>query len=733
MGFNEYTAIAPPPAQVYSPPVKDLSWTGLPEFSDDTVTDYTRPTPSVDVSNGASSEQEGNNSSVFEQGGTSSNVMRMPLIQFVKGSSCPNVINVNNTEKVRKPTVKYADMHRNNKCSNVMSNNYGAPIIEDWESESEVDYTISETVRSSIKQVQFEAKASKQTKNHPRGNQRNWNNPKSQQLGRDFLMQNKACHNCGCFDHLASNCGICVDKEETWSRGNNSQNNVKFSSTHKSMTPRAVLLKTGPKPIVVNKPQMNVAQPIMKSFKTAHSNVKRPFERKTAAKNQIWVPKVPTGRTKIPTVGSKVPTAKPTGAADLGNKGKAVKASARWIWKPKDNTSGKGSNLNGVLGNINDKGLWDSGCSRHMTGNISYLSEYEPYDGGYVSFGYGGGKITGRGIIKTGKLEFENVYFVKELKYNLNNLVKGLPSKSFENDHTCVACLKGKQYKASFKTKLVNSVSKPLHTLHMDLFGPTSVSSLNHKWYFLVVTDDFSRNVDLFDTMIVPQGEGPVNPTEPHHTHSPQPESPPQIEHTIPTVSQETIPQQTLTSQPQTTNIPSQTPTHRRLTKRDIRIAQSRVPTPGADEPASLLRDDRHGEAFPTATSLDAGHDRENILKTSVMPHDSPPRVTSLGGDEGKIDSNKSTDKGSESIGEMANVLSSMGVANILASGGLKEVITIASPQVPPASLQVATAVATASERTPTVVTSTTNRAITSYTRRTRASRGIILESSQPS
>nr|GEU60750.1 hypothetical protein [Tanacetum cinerariifolium] len=50
-----------------------------------------------------------------------------------------------------------------------------------------------------------------------------------------------------------------------------------------------------------------------------------------------------------------------------------------------------------------------------------------------------------------------------------------------------------KQQKASCKTKLVNSVSKPLHTLHMDLFGPTSVSSLNHKWYCLVVTDDFSR------------------------------------------------------------------------------------------------------------------------------------------------------------------------------------------------------------------------------------------------
>nr|GEW42322.1 putative ribonuclease H-like domain-containing protein [Tanacetum cinerariifolium] len=65
---------------------------------------------------------------------------------------------------------------------------------------------------------------------------------------------------------------------------------------------------------------------------------------------------------------------------------------------------------------IDDKGYWDNGCSRHMTGNISYLSDYETFEGGYVSFGQGGCKITGKGTIKTGKLEFENVYFVKDLK-----------------------------------------------------------------------------------------------------------------------------------------------------------------------------------------------------------------------------------------------------------------------------------------------------------------------------
>nr|GFC07969.1 ribonuclease H-like domain-containing protein [Tanacetum cinerariifolium] len=46
---------------------------------------------------------------------------------------------------------------------------------------------------------------------------------------------------------------------------------------------------------------------------------------------------------------------------------------------------------------------------------------YEEIDGGYVAFGGNpkGGKIIGRGIIKTGKLDFENVYFVRELKFNL--------------------------------------------------------------------------------------------------------------------------------------------------------------------------------------------------------------------------------------------------------------------------------------------------------------------------
>nr|GEW42661.1 hypothetical protein [Tanacetum cinerariifolium] len=48
-----YSTVPPLPAQVYSPHKKDMSWTGLPEFMDDTITDYSRPTPTVETTDRA--------------------------------------------------------------------------------------------------------------------------------------------------------------------------------------------------------------------------------------------------------------------------------------------------------------------------------------------------------------------------------------------------------------------------------------------------------------------------------------------------------------------------------------------------------------------------------------------------------------------------------------------------------------------------------------------------------
>nr|GFC01948.1 ribonuclease H-like domain-containing protein [Tanacetum cinerariifolium] len=52
---------------------------------------------------------------------------------------------------------------------------------------------------------------------------------------------------------------------------------------------------------------------------------------------------------------------------------------------------------------------------------MSYLFDFEKLNGGYVAFGGNpkGGKIPGKGMIKIGKLDFKDVYFVKELKFNL--------------------------------------------------------------------------------------------------------------------------------------------------------------------------------------------------------------------------------------------------------------------------------------------------------------------------
>ncbi|GJZ88363.1 hypothetical protein Tco_0660145 [Tanacetum coccineum] len=66
---------------------------------------------------------------------------------------------------------------------------------------------------------------------------------------------------------------------------------------------------------------------------------------------------------------------------------------------------------------LQNKGIVDSGCSRHMTGNKAYLAEYQDFNGGPVAFRGSKGYIIGKGKIKIGKLDFEDVCFVKELQH----------------------------------------------------------------------------------------------------------------------------------------------------------------------------------------------------------------------------------------------------------------------------------------------------------------------------
>ncbi|GKE76995.1 ribonuclease H-like domain-containing protein, partial [Tanacetum coccineum] len=58
---------------------------------------------------------------------------------------------------------------------------------------------------------------------------------------------------------------------------------------------------------------------------------------------------------------------------------------------------------------LQNKGIVDSRCSRHMTGNKAYLAEYQDFNGSPVAFRGSKGYITGNGKIKTGKSDFEDL------------------------------------------------------------------------------------------------------------------------------------------------------------------------------------------------------------------------------------------------------------------------------------------------------------------------------------
>ncbi|GJT03250.1 putative ribonuclease H-like domain-containing protein [Tanacetum coccineum] len=100
-----------------------------------------------------------------------------------------------------------------------------------------------------------------------------------------------------------------------------------------------------------------------------------------------------------------------------GNWGTAVKTSAGYNWRrPRPNFNyNSGSNFDHPLKNIEDRGIFDSGCSGHMTGNKDHLDDFKECKGGSVTFRGSKGYITGKGRIRDGNLDFDSMYFVKEL------------------------------------------------------------------------------------------------------------------------------------------------------------------------------------------------------------------------------------------------------------------------------------------------------------------------------
>ncbi|GJX19523.1 putative ribonuclease H-like domain-containing protein [Tanacetum coccineum] len=432
-----YNAVSPPHPLIYNRPTKlDLSYSGLDEFKEPEFNGYgprdTVLKSTIDCDKESDNSKENIDDSLEKEqvsDNESGSVVSPLKVEFVKPK---------NNEKPVKRSVRYAEMYRSQS---------------------------------------------------PRGNQRNWNGQKSNQLERNN-------YNRVDYDYYAK---------------------TSHPNTHRNMTPRAVLLKSGLKPLSTVRP-VYTAHP----KPTVHSA--RPmthFSKPAQSIHQLIL----SGQK-----GLMLLSPQHVGFGDLPD------LMVHHLFTTDTTT----------LMHEADPRFIDSGCSKHMTGNIVYLSNFKEFDRGYVTFRGGayGGRISGKGTLKTYNLDFEDILLkiprkgnmysfdvkniipkenltclvAKDTLYesmlwhrrlghinfkNMNklvkeNLVRGLPLKRFENDQTCVACLKGKQHRASCKSKVLNPTTKPLFMLHMDLFGPTFVSSLMHKKYCLVVTDDYSRFTWVF-------------------------------------------------------------------------------------------------------------------------------------------------------------------------------------------------------------------------------------------
>nr|GFB78136.1 ribonuclease H-like domain-containing protein [Tanacetum cinerariifolium] len=174
------------------------------------------------------------------------------------------------------------------------------------------------------------------------------------------------------------------------------------------------VLTTAARTLCTVKPKFSKARPNITPYVVSKtkSPFSRPFIRRPSPKSCIFPPRVNAANTSAVSA-ARVNAAKlfAVSAARIN----VVKPSA--VTAVQHNHTKKGNPQQA----LKDKGVIDSGCSRHMTGNMSYLSDFEELNGGYVAFGGNpkSGKITGKGKIKTGKLDFDDVYFVKELKFNL--------------------------------------------------------------------------------------------------------------------------------------------------------------------------------------------------------------------------------------------------------------------------------------------------------------------------
>nr|GEV39742.1 hypothetical protein [Tanacetum cinerariifolium] len=169
----------------------------------------------------------------------------------------------------------------------------------------------------------------------------------------------------------------------------------------------------------------------------------------------------------------------------------------------------------------------DSGCMKHMTGNLKLLCNFIEKFLGTVHFGNDQfAPILGYGDLVQGNVTINRVYYVEGLNHDLFSVVQFcdadlevafrkstlshlnfdyinlllkkdivicLPKFKYVKDQLCSSCELSKAKRSSYKSKVVPSSKGRLNLLHMDLCGPMRVASINGKKYILVIVDDYSR------------------------------------------------------------------------------------------------------------------------------------------------------------------------------------------------------------------------------------------------
>ncbi|GJV64061.1 hypothetical protein Tco_1474889 [Tanacetum coccineum] len=260
----------------------------------------------------------------------------------------------------------------------------------------------------------------------PKVNRKNWNAMMERELGEGYSFTKKKCFVCGSLSHLIKDCDYYekkmareaeFKKQRVFNTGNRVAKPVWTNANRvnhaNQFVPKPVQLNAGRAKINSVRPNINTGRTNVNSVRprvsTVSSNVntvrsRQPVPTRTSNSFSPKRPQVNQFNQRRHFSKSYSPVRRPIDRnttkmsyfnAVKGNWGTAVKTSAGYNWRNSSPNSNCDSGPTFIrtdhpLKNMEDRGIFDSGCSGHMTGNKDHLDDFEECKGGSVTFG---GKI----------------------------------------------------------------------------------------------------------------------------------------------------------------------------------------------------------------------------------------------------------------------------------------------------------------------------------------------------